>query len=72
MSTLRRMTRSILTTKVEYSGQWYHIDPQMIDDYIRIENGKVTYPRPIVLMAGHLTYQPSGLPNTAERDIVLR
>lgn len=57
---------------VEYSGQWYHIDPQMIDDYIRIENGKVTYPRPIVLMAGHLTYQPSGLPNTAERDIVLR
>ena len=57
---------------VEYGGQWYHIDPQMIDDYIRIENGKVTYPRPIVLMAGHLTYQPSGLPNTAERDIVLR
>lgn len=44
----------------------------MIDDYIRIENVKVTYPRPIVLMAGHLTYQPSGLPNTAERDIVLR
>ena len=57
---------------VEYGGQWYHIDPQMIDDYIRIVNGKLTYPRPIVLMASHLTYNEKGLPQTAEKSIILR
>ena len=57
---------------IEYGGQWYHIDPQMIDDYIRIVNGKVIYPRPITLMASHLTYNQGGLPDTAEKDMVLR
>ena len=57
---------------VEYGGQWYHIDPQMIDDYTRIVNGKLTYPRPIVLMANHLTYNDKGLPQTAEKSIILR
>lgn len=57
---------------VEYGGQWYHLDPQLIDDYIRIVNGKVTYPRPITLMASHLTYNEKGLPQTAERSITIR
>ena len=34
-------------------------------DYTRIVNGKLTYPRPIVLMANHLTYNDKGLPQTA-------
>lgn len=44
----------------------------MIDDYTRIVNGKLTYPRPIVLMANHLTYNDKGLPQTAEKSIILR
>ena len=57
---------------MEYKGQWYHIDPQMIDDYIRIVNGKVTYPRPVTLMASHLSYNKGGLPDTATKSITLR
>lgn len=57
---------------VEYGGAWYHIDPQMIDDYIRIVDGKVTYPRPVVLMASHLSYDKSGLPDTADKSVTLR
>ncbi len=57
---------------VEYGGAWYHLDPQMIDDTIRFVNGKATYPRPITLMASHLSYNEKGLPQTAKRSVTLR
>jgi hypothetical protein len=58
---------------LKYSdGNWYHLDPQMIDDYRRIVNGKVTYPRPIVLMSSHTDYETKGIPKTGSKDIVLQ
>lgn len=59
---------------VKYQGQWYHLDPQMIDDYMLINTttGQISYPRPIVLMASYLPYETKGIPKTASADVKLR
>lgn len=58
---------------LKYSdGEWYHLDPQMIDDYVRIVNSKATYPRPIVLMNSHLPYETKGIPKTGNKSITLQ
>ena len=58
---------------LKYDGAWYNLDPQMIDDYRRIVNGKVTYPRPIVLYGGeYMPYETKDIPQTANKNITLK
>ncbi|MDL2258158.1 transglutaminase domain-containing protein [Eubacteriales bacterium OttesenSCG-928-K08] len=44
---------------VKYAGNWYHFDPQGIDDYMEINTTtmQVSYPRPIVLMSSYMPYE---------------
>ncbi len=45
----------------------------MIDDYRRIVNGVVTYPRPITLYGGeYIPYETKKLPKTASGNITLQ
>ncbi len=58
---------------VKLDGAWYNLDTQMIDDYRRIVNGVVTYPRPIVLYGGeYMPYETKKLPKTANVNIKLQ
>lgn len=58
---------------LKYSdGNWYHLDPQLVDDYQRIVNGVVTHPRPIVLMSSHMPYETKGIPKTGSKNITLQ
>ena len=56
---------------LKYEGAWYNLDPQMIDDYRRIVNGQMTYPRPIVLYGGEYMPAKTKLPKMATRNITL-
>ncbi|MDL2258619.1 transglutaminase-like domain-containing protein [Eubacteriales bacterium OttesenSCG-928-K08] len=57
---------------LKYEGAWYNLDPQMIDDYRRIVNGVVTYPRPIVLYGGEYMPAETKLPKMATKNITLQ
>lgn len=57
---------------LKYEGAWYNLDPQMIDDYRRIVNGQVTYPRPIVLYGGEYMPTETKLPKMASKNIILQ
>lgn len=69
----KALTPSHQWVLVKCDGQWYHLDPQSIDDYMVINTATmaISYPRPIVLMASYMPYETKGLPKTASKDIVL-